>query len=365
MRETDQSPVGFATAFGAGGEVVAFDLDTRFFSDEPGIEARQGDILSDDVERDAYDLVHCRALLHHLPGRQHEALQRMVSALRPGGVMVATEPWLGAMWASPTDVYARASKAVDVAIPADYGWAVGLAQAFRDAGLVVIRADAASDVVQGATALAELVALTIEAVRPVVPIDVDIDSAINLLEDPDTFEPGPVWYLGHWNTSVGLSCEDLVVDKAGCPQIGLKAHAVAHPPGRRCTPGSPCAARLPIGSLLPQQCSRRLREIAGDEHTRSSGTLVAKREVRTRSPMNIARHWSDEASPNCRTRPSRRPIARGKCHGSPDLEAARLRPILGAPYRSPSAEFEGATKRWPDDAWRSEDAVECPPVIRT
>ena len=179
---------------GAAGEVVAFDLDTRFFAEEPGIEARQGDILSDDLEPDAYDLVHCRALLHHLPGRQHEALHRMVSALRPSGVLVATEPWLGAMWASPTDAYARASKAVDEAIPADYGWAVGLAQAFRDAGLVDIRADAASDVVQGATALAELVALTIEAVRPLVPIYVDIDSAIKLLEDPDTIEPGPVWY---------------------------------------------------------------------------------------------------------------------------------------------------------------------------
>jgi SAM-dependent methyltransferase len=99
---------------GAGGKVVAFDLD-RFFADEPGIEVRQGDILSDHLERDAYDLVHCRALLHHLPGRQHEALQRMAAALRPGGVLVATEPWLGAMWASPTDAYARASKAVDAA----------------------------------------------------------------------------------------------------------------------------------------------------------------------------------------------------------------------------------------------------------
>jgi len=119
----------------------------------------------------------------------------MVAALRPGGVLVASgEPWLGAMWASPTDAYARAWKAVDEAMPADYDWAVGLAQAFREAGLVDIRADAATEVVQGGTASAELLALTIDAVRSRVPAGVDIDSGIKLLDDPATFEPAPVWY---------------------------------------------------------------------------------------------------------------------------------------------------------------------------
>ena len=49
---------------GPDGSVVAVDLDTRFF--ETGIEARRLDILADELERDAYDLVHCRCLLHHL-----------------------------------------------------------------------------------------------------------------------------------------------------------------------------------------------------------------------------------------------------------------------------------------------------------
>src|SRR5882757_6137206 len=45
---------------GPDGRVVSVDLDTRFVEDEPGIEALQLDILSDDLEQEAFDLVHCR-----------------------------------------------------------------------------------------------------------------------------------------------------------------------------------------------------------------------------------------------------------------------------------------------------------------
>jgi 2-polyprenyl-3-methyl-5-hydroxy-6-metoxy-1,4-benzoquinol methylase len=55
---------------GPQGRVVAIDLDTRFFEDEPKIEARRCDITTEELEQDAFDLVHCRLLLHHLRGRQ-------------------------------------------------------------------------------------------------------------------------------------------------------------------------------------------------------------------------------------------------------------------------------------------------------
>jgi 2-polyprenyl-3-methyl-5-hydroxy-6-metoxy-1,4-benzoquinol methylase len=77
---------------GPDGSVVAVDLDTRFFENERGVESRRLDILADELERDAYDLVHCRLLLHHLRGKQLDAAQRMVAALRPGGVLLASEP---------------------------------------------------------------------------------------------------------------------------------------------------------------------------------------------------------------------------------------------------------------------------------
>jgi SAM-dependent methyltransferase len=75
------------------GHVVASDIDISYISgvERPCLEVRQLDILHGAIEEATYDLVVARALLHHLPGA-HEALQRMVSALKPGGVLLSIEP---------------------------------------------------------------------------------------------------------------------------------------------------------------------------------------------------------------------------------------------------------------------------------
>jgi len=75
------------------GRVLASDLDISYISgvEWPCLEVRRLDILHGAVEEAAYDLVVARALLHHLPGAR-EALQRMVSALKPGGVLLSIEP---------------------------------------------------------------------------------------------------------------------------------------------------------------------------------------------------------------------------------------------------------------------------------
>ncbi len=77
---------------GSKGHVVATDLDTRFLEalDYPNLEVRQHNIVSDDLLEVAFDLVHARMLLSHLPERDR-ALQRMVSALKPGGWLVTEE----------------------------------------------------------------------------------------------------------------------------------------------------------------------------------------------------------------------------------------------------------------------------------
>lgn len=77
---------------GPEGKVVATDLDTRFLDsiDAPNLEVRRHDILEDDLEPGAYDLVHSRFLLEHLP-RYRDALARMVDALAPGGWIVVED----------------------------------------------------------------------------------------------------------------------------------------------------------------------------------------------------------------------------------------------------------------------------------
>jgi 2-polyprenyl-3-methyl-5-hydroxy-6-metoxy-1,4-benzoquinol methylase len=73
------------------GSVVAVDIDPRFLTDMPeNVEVRALDIREDEVEEGTYDLVHCRALLMHLPDPAG-TLSRLAAAVRPGGLLLAEE----------------------------------------------------------------------------------------------------------------------------------------------------------------------------------------------------------------------------------------------------------------------------------
>ncbi|MFG1922608.1 class I SAM-dependent methyltransferase [Cryptosporangium sp. NPDC048952] len=80
-----------ATAVGPDGRVVATDRDVTFLDDlRSSVEVREHDVTTDPLEEDAFDLVHCRALVQHLPDRD-AVIARLVRALRPGGVLVLEE----------------------------------------------------------------------------------------------------------------------------------------------------------------------------------------------------------------------------------------------------------------------------------
>jgi SAM-dependent methyltransferase len=77
---------------GPGGRVVATDIDPRFLEElaEPNLEVRRHDIDSDSLPEAAFDLVHARLLLAHLPGRD-AVLARLVAALKPGAWILLEE----------------------------------------------------------------------------------------------------------------------------------------------------------------------------------------------------------------------------------------------------------------------------------
>jgi SAM-dependent methyltransferase len=80
---------------GVAGSVVAADIDPRFLTDMPeNVEVRKLDIRDEDIETERYDLIHCRALLMHLPD-PGAVLTKMVGALRPGGLLLAEEADFG------------------------------------------------------------------------------------------------------------------------------------------------------------------------------------------------------------------------------------------------------------------------------
>lgn len=132
---------GSGTRVGSEGRVVAVDLDTRWFGDDPGIEARRADLMSDEIEQDAFDLVHCRLLLHHLRGKQVEAVERMAGTLRIGGIFMASECYFGAMRASTTRAFAELWRGLYAALPnADHEWPVSLPATLQAAGLESVEA---------------------------------------------------------------------------------------------------------------------------------------------------------------------------------------------------------------------------------
>lgn len=109
---------------GPAGRVVATDLDTRLLESlaEPNLEVRRHDIATEDLEHGAFDLVHARLLLEHLPDSD-AALRRMFDALKPGGWLLleefdhltflpdpASDPADAAVWQAWLDAFACLSE---------------------------------------------------------------------------------------------------------------------------------------------------------------------------------------------------------------------------------------------------------------
>ena len=74
------------------GRVVATDLQTKFLAaiDASNVEVRQHNVLTDELESNAFDLVSARKVLEHLADPS-PALQRMVAAARPGGYVLVED----------------------------------------------------------------------------------------------------------------------------------------------------------------------------------------------------------------------------------------------------------------------------------
>ena len=146
-------PRWLAERVGPSGHVLATDIDVRW-AQEIGydhVEVRRHDVANDDPPAGAFDLVHARLVLIHVPQRER-ALEQMVAALRPGGWLLV-EDFDPAMqpFACP-DAYGPeqqlANKVRDgfrsllAERGADLEFARRLPRLLRAAGLVEVQADA-------------------------------------------------------------------------------------------------------------------------------------------------------------------------------------------------------------------------------
>ena len=85
-------PLGLAERAGAGGRVLATDIDVSWTEPAAGgpLEVRRHDIINDPPPAETFDLVHARLVLVHLADRA-AALRVMIDALRPGGWLVVED----------------------------------------------------------------------------------------------------------------------------------------------------------------------------------------------------------------------------------------------------------------------------------
>jgi SAM-dependent methyltransferase len=83
---------------GPKGRVLATDLSLELMHRQglgaDNLELRRHDIVGDPMPDEEFDLVHCRLVLEHLPGRL-EALARLAGVLAPGGWLVVEEMTFG------------------------------------------------------------------------------------------------------------------------------------------------------------------------------------------------------------------------------------------------------------------------------
>ena len=195
-----------AERVGATGSVLAVDLDISLLEGlaSERVEVRRHDLLSDRLPEAEFDLVHARLLLMFLSPRLG-ALQRLVSAARPGGWVASIAPDFTTVAVSPANsAWQRVwSLFLDAALAGgwDPGYGARLYGDLRAAGLVDVHADHIARCYPGGSLPSRLLSLTLERMRDqMVAFGADsgeINEVRRLLEDPaSTFTP-PTTCVSH------------------------------------------------------------------------------------------------------------------------------------------------------------------------
>lgn len=188
-----------------GGMVVATDLETDFLEsqaqDYPGLEVLRHDITAEELPT-GFDVVHARWLVEWLPDKRG-ALRRMVSALRPGGVLLIEEPDFVTIYGSGDSVAVRrvfvaAMRHLESTCPIDNQYGRRAMGDLAAVGLVDVQAEGRCPIVRGGTPLAaDFLRLTIEKLRePVLAGGAvtaeEFAEALAALQDPNTTVVAPM-----------------------------------------------------------------------------------------------------------------------------------------------------------------------------
>src|SRR5262245_27834768 len=235
-----------ADRVGPSGNVLVTDIDPHFmersvYRRPAHLELRRHDIGTDPLPEQAFDLIHARLVLMHVPQRR-EALARLVAALKPRGWLVIedfdgrvidrTIPMLDAAAAA---LFKRVRDAL-VRLLEDRGfeveWARRLYGRFKAAGLIEVGMEGHVAVSEGGSLGASLDAANFaqvrrEAVAKGLVTDAEIDAVLARLNAPD-FALFSLVIFTAWGRRPGLAADRLT---QGLPTIRplTEGHLYDHP----------------------------------------------------------------------------------------------------------------------------------------
>jgi SAM-dependent methyltransferase len=192
---------------GDAGRVLVTDIDPGFLDSLrlPRLEVVRHDITRDPLPERAFDLVHTRMVLIHLPERD-EVLRRLVRALKPGGWLVceefdaASSPPDPAV--SPGEVMLKTQQAMgrlNDERGVDRRCGRLLFGRFRALGLVDLGAEAGMSMVQPGSQMAMLLRASYERRRAAMinagyVTDDEFDRDLARMEAADFMMPSPIMW---------------------------------------------------------------------------------------------------------------------------------------------------------------------------
>lgn len=188
----------------SGARVVTADIDTTYLEtlDLSNVAVRRLDVVTDELERDTFDLVHCRLVLMHLADPEL-VLRKMVAALRPGGWLCVEEWSVEEPACDPAHPSAEtaiplmramyrgfASTGINTTFGRDLPWLV------RKLDLVDVRAEAVRTFAGGDHPYRRMASIGMQLLRErlvgsVFESEGEMDALLNLLRDPSLLAGTP------------------------------------------------------------------------------------------------------------------------------------------------------------------------------
>lgn len=180
---------------GPAGSVVAVDADTRFLEKlgAANLEVVRADVEQEDLPEAAFDLVHTRFLLQHLPERDR-VLEKLARALKPGGLLLVLDsggaPPQAMQQVERFNRFGLAFLEAASKTGWDLTWAPNLPQRLSGLGLEDVRARSFREFVRGSSrGYTGFSAASIDRLRERLVAtgrvdSTDIDATIGMLRDP-------------------------------------------------------------------------------------------------------------------------------------------------------------------------------------